>query len=151
LLPDYPVPVVDLRAPPGADESAALAALATAVCRPSLWLAPGLMVRAPALSGAATGKGLLVRVLCAIAFGWAPHAVTPGGTGEELEKRVVSALMGAEPVLFLDNANGLTLRSDALASAITERPAAVRALGEPPLCGCPHECKQIFGLVTAVQ
>jgi hypothetical protein len=128
-LPGCPVPVVDVDAPPGADESAALAALQTAVCRPSLWKAPGLIVWAPALSGAGTGKGLLMRALCAVAFGRAPRAVTPGGTAEELEKRIASALMRAEPVLFLDNANGLTLRSDALASALTERPAEVRALG----------------------
>jgi hypothetical protein len=128
-LPGCPVPAVDVDAPPEADESAALAMLMTAVCRPSLWKAPGLMARAPAFSGAGTGKGLLVRVTCAVAFGRAPRAVTPGGTAEELEKRIASALMRAEPVLFLDNANGLTLKSDALASALTERPAEVRALG----------------------
>ena len=128
-LPGCPVPVVDVDAPPEADESAALVMLMTAVCRPSLRLAPGLIVRAPALSGAGTGKGLLVRALCAVAFGRAPRAVTPGGTAEELEKRVASALMRAEQVLLIDNANGLTLRSDALASALTERPAEVRALG----------------------
>jgi hypothetical protein len=132
VLPGHAVPVVDVDRPPGADESAALAALLTAVCRASLWKAPGVMVRAPALSGAGAGKGLLVRVLCAVALGRQPRAVTPGGTAEELDKRVVSALMGAEPVLLIDNANGLTLKSDALASAITERPAEVRALGGNP-------------------
>jgi hypothetical protein len=34
--------VVDLLEPPGRDESAFLLALMTAVCRPSLWLAPGI-------------------------------------------------------------------------------------------------------------
>ena len=37
-----PVQVVDIEQPPGLDESAALVALLTAVCRPSLHLAPGL-------------------------------------------------------------------------------------------------------------
>jgi len=124
-----PVPVVDLAKPPGADESAFLCALLTAVCRPCLWLAPGLLVRAPEYSGAGTGKGLLVRCICAIAFGARPVAITAGGTAEELDKRITSALMEAGATLFLDNVNGTALKSDVLASAITERPAAVRPLG----------------------
>jgi hypothetical protein len=124
-----PVPVVDVTKPPGADESAFLAGLMTAVCRPCLWLAPGLLVRAPEYSGAGTGKGLLVRAICAIAFGARPVAMTAGGTAEELDKRITAALMEAGPTLFLDNVNGTALKSDVLASAITERPAAVRPLG----------------------
>jgi hypothetical protein len=124
-----PVPVVDVTKPPGADESAFLCALLTAVCRPCLWLAPGLLVRAPEYSGAGTGKGLLVRAICAIAFGTRPMAITAGGTAEELDKRITAALMEAGPTLFLDNVNGVALKSDVLASVITERPAAVRPLG----------------------
>ena len=124
------VPIVDTAQPPAADESAALVALLTAVCRPSLHLAPGLLVRAAALSGAGSGKGLLVRVFCAIAFGRAPAAVTAGGTPDELDKRIGAELMAGGPVVFLDNLNDMALRSDALASAITERPARVRVLGK---------------------
>lgn len=124
------VPVVDLSQPPAMDESTALVALLTAVCRPSLPLAPGLLVRAAPLSGAGSGKGLLVRVLCAVAFGRAPAAVTAGGTPEELDKRIGAELMAGGPVVFLDNLNDTALRSDALASAITERPARVRVLGK---------------------
>lgn len=128
-LPGEPVPVVDVDQPAGAHESAALVALLTAVCRPSLRLAPGVLIHAPAFSGAGTGKGLLVRVICAIAYGMHPRAMTAGGTLEELDKRLVAALISAEQVLLLDNVNGMALRSDALASAITERPAYVRVLG----------------------
>lgn len=124
-----PVPVVDMAKPPGADESAFLCALLTAVCRPCLWLAPGLLVRAPEYSGAGTGKGLLVRAICAIAFGARPVAMTAGATAEELDKRITAALMEAGATLFLDNVNSTALKSDVLASAITERPAAVRPLG----------------------
>ena len=47
------VPVVDLTKPPGRDESSLLVALLTAVCRPSLHLAPGVLLRAaPAIGGA---------------------------------------------------------------------------------------------------
>jgi hypothetical protein len=123
------LPVIDINKPPGADESAALVGLLTAVCRSSLPLAPALLVRAPSFSGAGVGKGLLVRVITAIAYGIAPRAMTAGGSVEEMDKRLVAALIGADPVIFLDNVNGTSLRSDMLASAITERPAYVRILG----------------------
>jgi hypothetical protein len=122
--------VVDLLEPPGRDESAFLLALMTAVCRPSLWLAPGMLFTAPAVSGAGSGKGLLVRAICAIAFDIRPRAFTTGGNRHELDKRLAAELIEAQPALFLDNANGVTLRSDTLASVLTERPARVRVLGE---------------------
>ena len=124
-----PVPVVDVTKPAGADESAFLCALLTAVCRPCLWLAPALLVRAPSYSGSGTGKGLVVRAICAVAFGARPAAITAGGTPAELDKRLAAALMEASAALFLDNVNAATLKSDVLASAITERPAVVRPLG----------------------
>ena len=128
-LPGEAVDTVDITLPPGQDESAALIGVMTAVCRPSLDTAPAVLYRAPAISGAGTGKGLLVRTTAAIAFGMAPSAMTGGGTPEEREKRITAALMEAGPVLFLDNVNGTALKSDTLASAITERPASVRPLG----------------------
>jgi hypothetical protein len=124
------VEVIDLLEPPARDESAFLLALMTAVCRPSLWLAPGMLFTAPGVSGAGTGKGLLVRAICAIAFGIRPRAFTTGGERHELDKRLAAELIEAQPALFLDNANGVTLRSDTLASVLTERPARVRVLGE---------------------
>jgi putative DNA primase/helicase len=124
------VEVVDLLQPPGRDESAFLLALMTAVCRPSLWLAPGMLFTAPAVSGAGSGKGLLVRAICSVAFNIRPRAFTTGGERHELDKRFAAELIEAQPALFLDNANGVTLRSDTLASLLTERPASVRVLGE---------------------
>jgi putative DNA primase/helicase len=124
------VEVADIERPPGRDESAFLAGLVTAVCRPSLRLAPGLLLKAPQLSGAGTGKGLLVRAICTIAFGQAPRAFTVGHDREELEKRIAAALIEAEPTLFLDNVNNTALRSATLASAMTERPAQVRDFGK---------------------
>jgi hypothetical protein len=87
------------------------------------------MVRAPEVSGAGTGKGLLVRSICAIAFGVRPRAFTKGGDRQELDKRLASDLIEAAPTLFLDNVNSSMLRSDILASVLTERPARVRPLG----------------------
>ena len=121
--------VVDVDQPPGDDESAALAALLTAVCRASLDRAPGLLVRGAAISGAGTGKGLLVRTVCAAAFGRAPAAMTAGHDQDELDKRLTAAFMCADSVVFLDNVNSTALRSNVLASVLTERPAHVRPLG----------------------
>ncbi len=126
---DNGLAVVDTTLPPGVDESGYLVALLGAVCRPCLRLAPALMLRAPQFSGSGTGKGLLVRMASAIAFGQHPVAITAGGTNEELDKRITAALMEAGTTLFLDNVNATSLKSDVLASAITERPAAVRPLG----------------------
>jgi hypothetical protein len=124
------VPRVDQTKPPGRDESSFLAALSTAVCRPNLHLAPSVLLRAPAISGAGAGKGLLARCISIIAFGRGPHAVTAGPTVEELEKRISSELIEGNTVLFLDNLNNTALKSDLLASVITERPARTRVLGK---------------------
>ena len=94
---DCGVPVVDVSKSPGRDKSAILVALLTAVCRPSLHLAPGVLLRAAAMSGAGAGKGLLARYMCIIAFGREPHAVTAGGTAEELDKRIASELIEVLP------------------------------------------------------
>jgi hypothetical protein len=123
------VAVVDTSKAPGRDESAVLVAFLTAVCRPSLHLAPGVLLRAPPMSGAGAGKGLLARCICVIAFGREPHAVTAGATADELEKRIAAELIEGSPALFLDNLNNTAFKSDLLASAITERPARVRVLG----------------------
>ena len=121
--------VVDTGKPAGLDETAALAALLTAVCRPSLHLAPGFLASAPPISGAGAGKGLLVRAICLIAHGAPPRAFTAGSEKGELDKRLVAELIEAAPALFLDNVNNTALRSDLLASVLTERPARVRILG----------------------
>ena len=124
------VDVVDLDQPPALDESIFLMALLTAICRSSLTLAPGLLLRAPAISGAGTGKGLLVRAISAIAFGISPEPFTAGENRNELDKRLVAALVKAVPVVFLDNFNGRILKSDLLAQVLTEGPVVIsRQLG----------------------
>jgi hypothetical protein len=77
---DGGVDVVDLASPPGVDESAFLCSLLGAVCRASLWLAPGYLFRAAPHSGSGAGKGKLARCVCAVAYGRQPSAVTAGGT-----------------------------------------------------------------------
>ena len=50
------VNIVDLRKSAGLDESSFLTSLLGAVCRPSLWLAPGLLFRGAQLSGSGLGR-----------------------------------------------------------------------------------------------
>ena len=128
--PNTGIELIDISKTPCRDESGFLAALMTAVCRPSLHLAPGVLLRAAPMSGAGAGKGLLARCISIIAFGREPHAVTGGAAAEELEKRIASELIEGSPVLFLDNLNNRAFKSELLASAITERPARVRILGK---------------------
>jgi hypothetical protein len=127
--PDDVVPLVNRSSSPGQDESTFLTGLLTAVCRPSLPLAPGLLINAPLVSGAGTGKGLLVRAICEIAFGYQPYALHSCGSSAEFEKRIGAALIEAAPVLFLDNVNDAALRGDLLASVLTEPSVKVRQLG----------------------
>ena len=125
--------LVDLTQPPGQDESAFLTALMTAVSRPCLWLAPGLALRAPEMSGSGTGKGLLLRCICAIAFGQEPAAITVGHSSSELDKRIVSAVTESGQTVFLDNCNRQILKNLTLMSILTERPSKLRRFGSHKL------------------
>jgi hypothetical protein len=113
----------------GYDESSLLCGLLTAICRQSLWLAPGLLLNAPSISGAGTGKGLLVRAIAAIAYGMLPRPFPPGSDRHEMDKRLVVEVIQGNSIVFMDNINGTTLKSDTLASFLTERPSQVRILG----------------------
>lgn len=115
---------------PGLDESSMLVGLLTAVCRQSLPFAPGLLVRAPYLSGAGTGKGQVVRAIAEIAYGRQPSAFTSGGSIQELRKRIESVLLGESPVMFLDNCNAAFIASAELAQVITESKMITRRLGK---------------------
>jgi hypothetical protein len=81
----------------GSDKSALLMGLMTAVCRPSLPLAPVLLVRAPEISGSGTGMGLAIRAI-SIVCGFEPRPMTPGGDRRELEKRLASDLLSGRHV-----------------------------------------------------
>jgi hypothetical protein len=121
--------VVDHDQAIGHDESAFLNGLLTGVCRQSLRLAPGFLMNAPSISGAGTGKGLLVNSISMIAYGTRPRPFTMGNDRHEMDKRLVAEVIEGAPVVFMDNVNGTLLRSNTLASFLTERPAGVRVLG----------------------
>jgi hypothetical protein len=122
--------VVDLAKAPAHDETAFILGLITAVCRPSLSLAPALLIRAPQLSGSGTGKGLLIHAVARIAYDQEPTAFTSSGNRHELVKRVESALIDSGPIVFLDNCNVEQLSSNVLAQAITESSVMTRVLGQ---------------------
>jgi hypothetical protein len=122
--------VVDIEQPPGMCESAGLNGLLTGVSRASLPLAPGIMINAPAMSGSGAGKGLLARMISAIAFGTPPEAGTAGHDEPELEKRIGTMLMRGDPVILLDNLNNTLLRSPQLESCLTEPLVSVRIFGK---------------------
>ena len=128
--PDLGVEVISAEQTPGLDESSFIVGLMTAVCRQSLDLAPGFLCNAPSISGAGTGKGLLVRGMCVIASGAKPAAFTSGHDTEEFDKRLTAAFVEARPAVFLDNFNSKELKSDLLASVLTEDPAMVRIMGQ---------------------
>jgi len=121
--------VVDPRVSPALDESIFLAALLTAVTRQSLEFAPAVLVDAPNASGAGSGKGYTIQAIMIIATGAKPAAFTGGHNMDEFEKRLTAALVQAHPGIFLDNFNAKELKSDTLASVLTNNPAMVRPLG----------------------
>ena len=110
--------VVDRDQPAKLAEADFQAGLLTAICRPSLWTAPGLLITAPDGTGSGAGKGMLLRAICAIAYGIRPAPFTADHNRDELDKRLVAELIKAEPVTFLDNVNRTVVRSDTLASDI---------------------------------
>jgi hypothetical protein len=124
------VEVVDLNRAIGLDETTFLNGLLTAVCRQSLWLAPGLLTNAPSYSGAGTGKGLLLRAINVVAYGSGGRPFPPGNDKHEMDKRIVAELIEGRPSLTMDNVNGEALRSNTLCLIMTERPAGVRILGQ---------------------
>jgi hypothetical protein len=127
--PELELELVDLEHDPGLDESAFLVGLLTAVCRPSLPLAPGLMLVAPETSGSGSGKGLLARAICLIAFGLHLAGFTPTNERGELEKRINAELLDGGSAVFIDNVNDAVLASPTLEGAMTERPYKVRTYG----------------------
>jgi putative DNA primase/helicase len=127
---DLDLELVELEQQPGRDESAFLTGLMTGVCRPSLTLAPALMLIAGRFSGSGSGKGLLIRAIALIAFGLLPSAFSAKDDRQELEKTLGAAFLEGGPSLLLDNVNDTVLRSPTLESALTERPSRVRLFGK---------------------
>ena len=127
--PKLQLELVDLSQPPGLDESTFVAGLMTSVCRACLLLAPGLMLVGPQRSGSGSGKGLLARAICMVAYGLRLAPFTPVKDKAELEKRISAELLQGAPTFSIDNINDDVLASPTLEGAMTERPFKVRPFG----------------------
>jgi hypothetical protein len=121
------IDVVDLRLPPGKDESGLLVMQVSAVAASSIERTPIGCVRAPRGSGSGAGKGLAVNAMNMVAFGRTPNTITPG-TREEKEKSIIAMLIDPGPAGAIDNFNERQLYSPALNMWATER-ASFRILG----------------------
>ncbi len=126
------IEVVDIKQPPGLDESAYLHMLLTAPLRATLWLAPAFVFRSPSISGSGVGKGMLAKAPSLIAFGELPLTASLGNK-KEFDKGLVGALRRGGHSLMIDNVNNRTLRSDTGCTALSDRPAYLRTLGSSTL------------------
>lgn len=122
LLADFPIAEDD-----GASRSVALSELITPVVRGALGAVPLHTNTAPEPG---SGKSYLVDLAAAIATGrWCPVIAAGGCDEAELEKRMGAAALACQPLLSLDNVNGV-LRSDLLCQLIERPLVEVRVLGE---------------------
>ena len=79
-----------------------------------------------------------------IAYGIMPSPFTFGHDKAEFDKVLVTALLSSAPVVFTDNINGVLLRSETLASVLTQRPSQVRILGHSTML--PLNCAAFITL-----
>lgn len=121
---------------------ALLAALLTAVVRPTLKTAPAFAMDAPVQG---SGKTLLASCIAVLATGrppeiW-PH--TAGRDDEEIRKRLLTALRGGTTALVWDNITGV-FDSAALAAAITAPVLRDRVLGRSESLSIPNRALLLF-------
>ena len=108
------------------DEAAALAAILTAVIRPSLPVAPMFHIKAPQI---ASGKSYLSGIIAAFAGPTTPAAVAFPTTDEECQKLLLATLLAAPGVVVFDNMTSDLIPYKSLCSALTEEFLTGRILG----------------------
>jgi hypothetical protein len=107
------------------DRAVALAAMLTAIVRPSIDTAPAFGFSAPA---AGSGKTRLAEVVGAIATGRRPAVTPPVEDDDEARKRALAAARGGEAVWLIDNV-ARPFGSEALDALITSGRIRDRILG----------------------
>ena len=108
------------------DEAAALAAILTAVIRPSLPVAPMFHIKAPQI---ASGKSYLSGLIAAFAGPTTPAAVAFPTSDEECQKLLLATLLAAPGVVVFDNLTSDLIPYKSLCSALTEEFLTGRILG----------------------
>jgi hypothetical protein len=116
-----------------AHESAALAAILTALVRRSLRSAPMFGFTAP-LRG--SGKSLLADVVSLIATGRDAAVMSQARSSEEDKKRLLSILLHGDPIVVIDNVER-DIFGDALCSILTQSTYQDRVLGENTMVSVP--------------
>lgn len=128
--PFHLFPLVD-----SVDRGVVLAAILTALIRPSLPTAPGFGFDAPT---AGSGKTLLAQTIGALLLGDAPAALPPASNqDEEARKRLFSALLNGARVLLWDNVRE-PLGNGALDAFLTAPVFQDRILGKSETASVPN-------------
>lgn len=107
------------------DQSVALSALLTPVCRGAMPVAPMHVVRAPA---AGSGKSYVADLASVIATGRRCPVVPPSIKPEEADKKLEGLLLSGCAIISLDNING-ELGGDLLCQAVERRFVEIRIFG----------------------
>jgi putative DNA primase/helicase len=107
------------------DLSVAIAQVITLVVRPATETAPLIATTAPTRG---SGKSKIGDVAAAIGTGRPCTVLSATADPIELEKRIGGIMLSGDPLVSLDNVNGV-LRSDLLCQAITAPAVKVRRLG----------------------
>jgi putative DNA primase/helicase len=122
LLDEYPFVDQESR-------SVALSALITPIVRGAFPVAPMHVISSPV---AGSGKSYLLDTVAAIAIGHVMPVMAAGKTEEETEKRLGAALMVSQPLISIDNVNGM-LGGDCLCQAVEREIVKIRVLGQSKL------------------
>lgn len=109
-----------------ASRSVALSALITPVVRGALLVAPMHVTKAPV---AGSGKSYIIDLASALNSGERAPVFSAGKTEEELEKRLVGALLSGQTFISLDNVNG-ELGGDFLCQMVERPVVSARPLGQ---------------------
>jgi putative DNA primase/helicase len=109
-----------------ASRSVALSALITPVVRGAMSVVPMHVTKAPV---AGSGKSYIIELASAINSGERAPVLSAGKSEEEMEKRLVGALLSGQTLISLDNVNG-ELGGDFLCQVIERPVVAARPLGQ---------------------
>jgi putative DNA primase/helicase len=127
--------------------SVALSALITPVVRAAFPVAPMHAATAPVAS---SGKSYLWDTAAAIAIGNLMPVIACGRSEEETEKRLSAVLLAAQPLISIDNVNGM-LGGDFLCQAVERQFVEVRVLGESRIVLCEPRGTSFFATGNNIQ
>ncbi len=123
------------------DKAAAVAAMLTAACRPSLPTAPGFHVAAHTIG---SGKSFLSRLISSLATPQNVPGVAFPGDGDEMRKTLIALLIKSPAVINFDDLNGDIVPSEALKTAMTEEYIGGRILGVSKDVSCSTRTLFLF-------